>query len=61
MPIRLTLVAKCRVAASAPRGGANNVAYGKTGRAAAAIGTRIPTHRAPRSGAYKKLRIPRAV
>jgi hypothetical protein len=50
-----TLGSYCRVAASAPRGGAYNVAYGKAGRAAAAIGMRIfPPHtRAPRSGAYK--------
>jgi hypothetical protein len=33
---------KCRVAASAPRGGVNNVASGKAGRAAATRGARIP-------------------
>jgi hypothetical protein len=46
-------VAKCRVAASAPRGGANNVASGKAGRAATTRGMRICFNRAPRSGAFR--------
>ncbi len=35
-------IAKCRVAANAPQSGVNNIASGKTGRAAATRGMRFP-------------------